>query len=161
MTDISKKELLKHIKQHYRVKQFVPDDELDDSIAGEIKSLNSYSRWSDGTLNWQKDLKEDFDEIDEMDDRQLSSAVVYAVIWHTFLGEPTRNEEMYRRLFRSLIEVAEKTEEKMFGMAGKMSRERMLTLVKFHYANGKFYHMNDVDSTMESFERIMGGQSAD
>ena len=51
MTDISKKELLQHIKQHYQVKQFVPDDELYGCIADEIKSLNSHSRWSDGTLN--------------------------------------------------------------------------------------------------------------
>ena len=43
MTDISKKELLKHIKQHYGVKQFVPDDELDDCIADEIKRQQPFS----------------------------------------------------------------------------------------------------------------------
>ena len=159
MTDISKKELLKHIKQHYQVKQFVPDDELDDCIADEIKSLNSHSRWSDGTLNWQKDLKDEFDEIDKMDVDELCAAVVFAVKWHTMLGTPVRNQKMYGRLFRSLIDVAERADDSMFEMAGKMSRERMLMLVKFHFANGKFYHVNDVDSTMESFEKIMAGQS--
>ena len=161
MADISRKELLKHIKQHYRVKQFVPDDELDGCIADEIENLNSHSRWSDGTFNWQKDLKEEFAEIDKMDMDELRTAVVFAVKWHTTLGYPVRNEEMYGRLFRSLIEVAERARGDMFEIVGKMSRERMLMLVKFHYANGKFYHVNDVDGTMESFERIMGGQSAD
>ena len=161
MTDISKKELLKHIKQHYQVKQSVPDDDLDDFITGEIQNFNQHSRWSDGSLNWQKDLKKELDEIGEMDDKQLSAAVVFAVVWHELMGEPTRNEKMYRRLFRGLIEVAEGAGEKMFEMAGNMSRERMLMLVKFHYANGKFYHMNDVDSTMESFDKIMAGESVD
>ena len=161
MTDISRKELLQHIKQHYQVKQFVPDDELDGCIADEMKSLNSHSRWSDGSLNWQQDLKEDFAEIDEMGMDELCAAVVFAVKWHTTLGHPVRNEEMYGRLFRRLIEVAERASDSMFEIAGKMSREKMLTLVKFHYANGKFYHVNDVDGTMESFEKIMGGQSAD
>lgn len=161
MTDISKKELLKHIKQHYRVKQFVPDDELDDCIVDEVKNLNSHSRWSDGTLNWQKDLKEEFNEIDKMDMDELCAAVVFAVKWHTMLGNPVRNKEMYGRLFRNLIEVADRANDSMFEIADRMNRERMLMLVKFHYANGKFYHVNDVDGTMESFERIMAGQSAD
>lgn len=161
MTDISKKELLQDIKQHYKVKQFVPDDVLDDSITRDIEILNSPSRWSDGTLNWQKDLKEEFDRIEGMDDRELSSMVVFAVVWHELMKEPTRNEKMYRSLFRRLIEVAERTEEKMFEIVGKMSRERMLMLVKFHFANGKFYHVNDVDSTMDSFNKIMAGERAD
>ena len=122
MTDISKKELLQDIKQHYKVKQFVPDDVLDDSITRDIEILNSPSRWSDGTLNWQKDLKEEFDRIEGMDDRELSSMVVFAVVWHELMKEPTRNEKMYRSLFRRLIEVAERAQEKMFEIAGKMSR---------------------------------------
>ena len=161
MTDISKKELLQHIRQHYKIKDLVPDDELDEYIAVRVENLNECSRWSDGTLNWQKDLKEEFDEIDKMEDRQLIREIVFAVIWHTLIGEPTRNEEMYRRLFRSLIEVAEAASEKMFEIAGKMSREKMLMLVKFHFANGKFYQVNDVDGTMESFDKIMAGESAD
>ena len=161
MTDISKKELLQHIRQHYQVRNLVPDDELDKLISNEIESFNQHSRWSDGTLNWQKDLKKEFDEIDKMEDKELRSAVVFSVIWHSLLGEPTRNEEMYARLFRGLIGVADRAEEKMYEMAGRMSRERMLMLVKFNYANGKFYHVNDVDSTMESFQKIMQGQEAD
>ena len=161
MTDISKKELLQQIRQHYKIKDLVPDDELDEYIADRVEILNQCSRWSDGTLNWQKDLKEEFDEIDKMDDRRLSSEVVFAVQWHTAMGHPTRNEEMYRRLFRSLIEVVEAANEKMFEIAGKMNREKMLMLVKFHFANGKFYQVNDVDGTMESFDKIMAGQSAD
>ena len=161
MADISKKELFQHIKQHYRVKQFVSDGELFGCIADEIKSLNKHSRWSDGTLNWQKDLKDEFDEIDKMGMDELCAVVVFAVKWHTTLGHPVRNEEMYGRLFRSLIEVADRSNDSMFEIAGKMSREKMLTLVKFHFANGKFYHVNDVDGTMESFDKIMDGQSAD
>ena len=161
MTDISKNELLQHIRQHYKVNEFVPDEELDKDITDKIEDINSYSRWSDGTLNWQKDLKEEFDRIDGMNDHELSSMVMFAVVWHELLGEPTRNEQMYRRLFLSLIEVAERALEKMFEVAGKMSRERMLMLVKFHYANGKFYHVNNVDSTMESFQKIMAGQRVD
>ena len=161
MADISREELLQHIRQHYQVKKFIPDDELDGNIKDEIENLNSHSRWSDGTLNWQKDLKEEFDEIDKMEDRDLMIWVVFAVKWHTAMGHPTRNEEMYVNLFRRLIEVMEAANEKMFEIAGKMNREKMLMLVKFHFANGKFYYVNDVDNTMESFEKIMAGKSAD
>ena len=161
MANISKKELLQHIRQHCQVKQSVPDDELYEGIKDQVETLNSSSRWSDGTLNWQKDLKDELDKIDKMDVDELCNMVVFAVKWHTLIGYPTRNEEAYRRLFRRLIEAAEVANEKMFGIAYEMSRERMLMLVKFHYANGKFYDVNDVDSTMESFQKIMAGQSAD
>ena len=161
MTDISKKELLQHIRQHFQVKQSVPDDELYEDIKDQVESLNSHSRWSDGTINWQKDLKDELDEIDKMDVDELRSMVVFAVKWHSLIGYPTRNEETYRRLFRRLIEAADTANEKMFGIAGKMSKETMLMLVKFHYANGKFYDVNNVDNTMESFQKIMSGQNAD
>ena len=128
MTDISKNELLKHIRQHFQVKQFVPDDELYEDIKDQVESLNSPSRWSDGTINWQKDLKEEFNEIDEMDVDKLCNMVVFAVVWHELMGRPTRNEDMHRRLFRSLIEVAERAREKMFEIASKMTRETMLML---------------------------------
>ena len=106
-------------------------------------------------------MKEEFAEIDKMGMDELCAAVVFVVKWHTMLGHPVRSEEMYGRLFRGLIEVAERASDNMFEIASKMNRERMLTLVKFHYANGKFYHVNDVDGTMETFDKIMGGQSAD